>query len=75
MLREIKGVAQTRQGFRRRWFEGEYFDLFTWQDAGGAYTSFQLCYDVQRRERAFKTLRRQCRLRERCLGGSLCMHE
>ena len=36
MLREIKGVAQTRQGFRRRWFEGEYFDLFTWQDAGGA---------------------------------------
>ncbi|OGA02404.1 MAG: hypothetical protein A3H35_01190 [Betaproteobacteria bacterium RIFCSPLOWO2_02_FULL_62_17] len=53
MLREITAVAQNKPGFRRRWFEGKYFDLFTWQDAGGAYTSFQLCYDVEHRERAF----------------------
>jgi hypothetical protein len=53
MLREITIVAQNKPGFRRRWFEGDYFDLFTWQDSSGAYTSFQLCYDVQHRERAF----------------------
>lgn len=53
MLREITRVAQNKPGFRRRWFEGKYFDLFTWQDATGAFTSFQLCYDVERRERAF----------------------
>lgn len=53
MLREITAVAQTKPGFRRRWFQGSYFDLFTWQDADGAYTSFQLCYDIEHRERAF----------------------
>ncbi|MSQ51778.1 MAG: hypothetical protein EXR28_07805 [Betaproteobacteria bacterium] len=53
MLREITAVAQNKPGFRRRWFEGKYFDLFTWQDAAGAYTSFQLCYDIERKERAF----------------------
>jgi hypothetical protein len=53
MLREITAVAQNKPGFHRRWFEGKYFDLFTWQDASGAYTSFQLCYDVEHDERAF----------------------
>jgi hypothetical protein len=53
MLREITRVAQNKPGFRRRWFEGKYFDLFTWQDTAGAFTSFQLCYDVEHRERAF----------------------
>ena len=53
VLREITAVAQNKPGFHRRWFEGKYFDLFTWQDAAGAYTSFQLCYDVEHNERAF----------------------
>lgn len=30
---------------RKRWFQNDYFDLFTWQDNSGNITSFQLCYD------------------------------
>ncbi len=36
---------------RKRWFQDEYFDLFTWQDNTGKMTSFQLCYDRHRYER------------------------
>jgi hypothetical protein len=52
MLREVLVVEQTNPAFKRRWFENDYFDLFVWQDSGGAFVRFQLCYDVELNERA-----------------------
>jgi hypothetical protein len=52
MLREIEAVMQDDPNLRRRWFQGDYFDLFTWQDTKGNFTCFQLCYDIERNERA-----------------------
>jgi hypothetical protein len=54
MLREIPNLRQGNPELTRRWFQSDYFDLFTWQDAAGAFVRFQLCYDVERRERAFE---------------------
>ena len=51
-MREVTIVEQTDPLLRRRWFENDYFDLFTWQDSAGAVTKFQLCYDVERDEHA-----------------------
>lgn len=51
-LREILIVEQTSPSLKRRWFESDYFDLFTWQDPSGAFTKFQLCYDADLEERA-----------------------
>ena len=51
-LREISIVEQRNPALRRRWFQSDYFDLFTWQDAAGELTRFQLCYDVGHNERA-----------------------
>ncbi len=52
MLREILIVEQNNPTLKRRWFESDYFDLFIWQDSGGALVRFQLCYDVELNERA-----------------------
>jgi len=52
MLREIPGVRQDRPGLRRRWYQDEFFDLYTWHAPAGTLVSFQLCYDVRGRERA-----------------------
>jgi hypothetical protein len=52
MLREILAVRQDNPRLRRRWFQDEFFELYTWQTGDGALVSFQLCYDVGRRERA-----------------------
>jgi len=51
-LREILIVQQNDPSLRRRWFESDYFDLFTWQDLSGTFVKFQLCYDVDLDERA-----------------------
>ena len=51
-LREVLIVEQTNPSLRRRWFESDYFDLFTWQDLRGTFTKFQLCYDADLAERA-----------------------
>jgi hypothetical protein len=51
-MREVLIVEQRDPSLKRRWFENDYFDLFTWQDSSGALTRFQLCYDVERNERA-----------------------
>src|SRR5262245_60628595 len=51
-LREVLAVEQTDLPLKRRWFENDYFDLFTWQDAAGALTKFQLYYDVELNEHA-----------------------
>src|SRR5687768_8953096 len=52
MLREISAVRQDRPGLKRRWYQDDFFDLYTWQAANGSVVSFQLCYDVSGRERA-----------------------
>ncbi|HXD50298.1 MAG TPA: hypothetical protein VN689_00305, partial [Burkholderiales bacterium] len=39
-------------GLKRRWYQDEFFDLYTWHAPDGALVSFQLCYDVRGRERA-----------------------
>jgi hypothetical protein len=52
MLREIQGVRQDRPGLRRRWYQDEFFDLYTWHAADGSLVGFQVCYDLTGRERA-----------------------
>jgi hypothetical protein len=52
MLREIANVRQDDPTKRRRWFHDDYFDLFTWQTGTGELLTFQLCYDIDRNERA-----------------------
>jgi hypothetical protein len=49
MLTEIR--LRQDEDSRKHWFQDEYFDLFTWQDATGEMTSFQLCYDRLGEER------------------------
>jgi len=52
MLREIKNVKQSDPELTRRWFQSEYFELFVWSAPDGQVKTFQLCYDLRRRERA-----------------------
>ena len=52
MLREIRNVKQSDPALVRRWFQSDYFELFVWSRADGTVASFQLCYDLRRRERA-----------------------
>ena len=52
MLREIQGVRQDSQGLKRRWYQDEFFDLFTWLAADGTLVAFQVCYDRPGREHA-----------------------
>ena len=52
MLREIPGVRQDRPNLQRRWYQDEFFDLYTWHVPDGTLVSFQLCYDVHGYERA-----------------------
>ncbi|MEO8442842.1 MAG: hypothetical protein ABI547_10165 [Betaproteobacteria bacterium] len=33
MLREIPGVRQDRPNFKRRWYQDDFFDFYTWHDA------------------------------------------
>jgi hypothetical protein len=50
-MREILGVGDEAR-LHRRWFHDEYFDLFVWQDEGGALARFELCYGAGASERA-----------------------
>ena len=50
-MREIRGVGDEPQ-LQRRWFHDDYFDLFVWQDAGGALARFELCYGQDAGEQA-----------------------
>jgi hypothetical protein len=53
MLREILHVRQDNVAVKRRWFQDDYFDLWTWQELGeGKTVAFQLCYDKRNDERA-----------------------
>ncbi len=51
-LTEISAVRQIRGEPRRRWFRTDDLDLIVWCGEAGAPTSFQLCYDKLRSERA-----------------------
>jgi hypothetical protein len=44
MLVELQ-LKQDNNLNKKRWFQDDYFDLFTWQTPQGHITSFQLCYD------------------------------
>jgi hypothetical protein len=35
---------------RKRWFRDASFDIYTWQNAQGAYETLQLCYNMDRDE-------------------------
>jgi hypothetical protein len=37
--------------YRKRWFQDDYFDLFTWQSEQDDIVVFQLCYDRLGKER------------------------
>ncbi|OQW90593.1 MAG: hypothetical protein BWK79_19415 [Beggiatoa sp. IS2] len=52
MLTELN-ISQfgTPVNYRKRWFQDDYFDLFTWQNAQGDVVVFQLCYDRLGKER------------------------
>ncbi len=50
MLNEIAPAKQKDRN--RRWFSDDYFDLIVWLGRDGAFDGFQLCYDIQQRERA-----------------------
>jgi hypothetical protein len=52
MLTEIEGVRQDEPGRRRRWFHGDYFELFVWQTEESQVVMFQLCYGGATSERA-----------------------
>ncbi len=52
MLREILAVRQDNPALHRRWFQDDFFELYTWQAQNGTLAAFQLCYDVRGRERA-----------------------
>ena len=54
MMLEIPHVKQYEPGLTRRWFQNGYFDLFTWQDQGGAFHGFQLCYAKDSDQRALR---------------------
>ena len=54
MLNEIKDVTQYESGKFRRWFQDDFFDLYTWETYGGDMLGFQLCYAKLGTERALR---------------------
>lgn len=52
MFREIQGVRQDDPFTTRRWFQDDYFDLWTWHGEDEGIVAFQLCYDKRQDERA-----------------------
>jgi hypothetical protein len=52
MLKEIRNVRQERGAGPRRWFESDGLDLVVWHDTAGAFTGFQICYDLGQGEHA-----------------------
>jgi len=52
VFHEIKHVRQEAGAGRRRWFEADGVELVVWFDSGGRVAGFQICYHLDRRERA-----------------------
>ena len=44
MIKELKNVRQYVGEPKRRWFQGENFDLIVWQSLEDGISGFQLCY-------------------------------
>jgi hypothetical protein len=45
-MQEISKVKQDADNKgKKRWFRGDTFDIFTWQDSAGRFTGLHLCYD------------------------------
>ncbi len=54
MLNEIPHVTQYESGQHRRWFQDEFFDLYTWESYDGDLKGFQLCYGKDGTQRALR---------------------
>lgn len=52
MLAECNRPGIPEGTLTKRWFTDSMFDLFVWIDKGGAFVSFQFCYDKTQDERA-----------------------
>lgn len=52
MFREIATQRTHSQGYRRRWFQSDKMDLYTWHTDSGAILGFQLAYDRLTTQRA-----------------------
>ncbi|HOW57022.1 MAG TPA: hypothetical protein PKZ12_03400 [Smithellaceae bacterium] len=52
MLKEYKNVQQKKNEPKRRWFSDNYFDLIVWFGEGDEIIGFQLCYEINKDERA-----------------------
>lgn len=57
MFTEIATRRTHSQGYRRRWFQSESMDLYTWQDEANALLGFQLAYDRRADQRAITWIR------------------
>ena len=51
MLQEIRSIRQDDPDRTCKWFQDDFFDLFTWVDKAGEVVAFQLCYDRLKQER------------------------
>lgn len=51
MLQEVKLHRQDEPNRLKRWFQDDYFDVFSWQAPNGEIVAFQLCYDRKGSER------------------------
>lgn len=73
-MREILGVGDEAP-LSRRWFHDDYFDLFVWQDAGGAVARFELCYGAGASERALVWLGGERLFHDGAPGAAPDLHE
>jgi uncharacterized protein (DUF58 family) len=51
MLKENKNVIQSPGEDRRRWFSDRRFDLLTWENSQRELSAFQLCYDIDEKQK------------------------
>jgi len=52
MLIETRNVSQVPNQPRRRWFSDSFFELIVWYGDDKDISSFQLCYDKDKNQRA-----------------------
>jgi hypothetical protein len=57
MFTEIATRRTHSQGHRRRWFQSDSMDLYTWQDEANVLLGFQLAYDRRADQRAITWIR------------------
>jgi len=53
VLLELKGIQQTANEGRRRWFSSTDMDLIVWYEEGDSIAGFELYYDKNIREHVF----------------------